>query len=269
MLSTDEEIYVAVISSAFLMVLFALVVVIAIVKYQNRRRSHMQEVSEITNQYQREILKAQIEMQEQTFRYISEEIHDNIGQLLTIVRINLSMTAQSEHQHNEIVTNTRQLLDDAIGGLRNLSKRLNAEFVGQQQLSGSLKLQLKLIESAGMHRVGFDLQGDEWNMETGAKVIIFRIVQEALNNILKHANARAISIVLMYREKEMILRINDDGKGFDISKLDGPDPQAKGVGTYTMRYRASLIGARFNIHSAPGEGTLIQMILPVDRTVQG
>ena len=267
MLSTDEEIYVAVVSSAFLMVLLALVLVIAIVKYQNRRRSHMQEVSEITNQYQREILKAQIEMQEQTFRYISEEIHDNIGQILTIVRINLSMMTQSEHQHNEIATNTKQLLDDAIAGLRHLSKRLNAEYVGQQQLSASLKLQLKLIENAGMHRVSFDLQGDEWSIETGAKVIIFRIVQEGLNNILKHANAKAISIALLYREKDMILRINDDGNGFDVSSLNGPDPQGKGVGTYTMRYRANLIGARFNIHSAPGEDTLVQMILPMDCAV--
>jgi two-component system NarL family sensor kinase len=267
MLSTDEEIYIAVVSSAFLMVLLALVVVVAIVKYQNRRRFHMQEVSDITNQYQREILKAQIEMQEQTFRYISEEVHDNIGQLLTIVRINLSMMVDSAHLHKEMLANSKQLLDDAIGGLRSLSKRLNAEFVGQQQLSSSLKLHLKLIEGAGSHRVHFELHGNERDIETGAKVIIFRIVQEALNNILKHADAQVISIVLKYREEDIILRIDDDGKGFDVSELNNPDSQRKGVGTYTMRYRANLIGARFNIHSAPGEGTLVQMILPAGRTV--
>lgn len=265
MLTTDEEIYIAVVSSALLMVLLALVVIIAIVKYQNRQRSHMQEVSDITNQYQREILKAQLEMQEQTFRYISEEIHDNIGQLLTIVRINLSMMGEAKQVESDVVTVTKKLLDDATSGLRGLSRRLNAEFVGQQPFSNSLRLHLNLIEAAGIHRVSLELHGEETEFEPGVKVIVFRIVQEALNNILKHADAHTISIALMYLPQETVLRIRDDGQGFDASKLNGTDRQKMGVGTHTMRYRANLIGAQFSIESEQGAGTLVQMTLPANR----
>ena len=102
------------------------------------------------------------------------------------------------------------------------------------------------------------MHGEEKPLDPEKKLIIFRIAQEALNNTLKHARARSISMVLMYMPNKFILSIQDDGDGFEIPN----DPAETGIGTYSMSYRANLIGAELNIQSQRGEGTLVQLILP-------
>jgi len=263
MLSSDEEIFIAVVSSAFLMVMLTGVIVIAIVKYQNRLRKHLQEVSDIKHSYQQEILKAQLEMQEQTFRTISQEIHDNIGQVLSLVRLQISTVNPSDLVATaQKITSSKELLDQALDDLRNLSKQLNPEHVGRHPLSGLLRTQLDIIRKAGLHETHFELHGEETPLDPGKKLIVFRIAQEALNNVLKHANARNISAVLMFLPDKILLSIKDDGQGF-VPPTD-PDAPPGGLGLRNMAHRATLIGAQFHVQSHPGGGTLIQLTLPIN-----
>lgn len=260
MLSPDEKIlFSTVITTAILMIFLVAIIVIAIVKYQNRSRKHLIEVRDLKSIYQQEILKAQLEMQEQTFQTISQEIHDNIGQILSLVRLNMStIKAEADSPSERKIITGKELLDQAIEDLRGLSKRLNPEFVRRQGLAELLNSQLDLMQKTGLYDTNLEVHGDERPLEAEKKLILFRIAQEALNNIMKHAQAKSISILLMYMPDKLILSIKDDGIGFD------PENAPQSLGLRNMTYRANLIGAQFSIQSKPGEGTLAQLILPLN-----
>jgi signal transduction histidine kinase len=203
-------------------------------------------------------------MQEQTFRTISQEIHDNIGQVLSLVRLQISTVNPIDLSATEQkITSSKELLDQALDDLRNLSKQLNPEHVGSHPLSGLLRSQLDIIRKAGLHETHFEMHGEETPLDPGKKLIVFRIAQEALNNVLKHAAARNISVVLMYLPDKTLLSINDDGRGFETSASPDPDALPGGLGMRNMAYRAGLIGAQFHVQSNPADGTLVQLTLPM------
>jgi len=259
MLQSDEKIFIAVITTTFLMIILITAVVLAILKYQNRTRKHLLEVQDLKNIYQQEILKAQLEMQEQTFQTISQEIHDNIGQILSLIRLNISTIKTEENSPSERkVITSKELLDQAIEDLRDLSKRLNTEYVSRQGLAELLRFQLNLIQKTGLYETTLEVHGEERPLNAEKKLIIFRIAQEALNNVLKHAQAKDISVLLMYMSVKIILSIKDDGIGFS------PEGAQKSLGLQNMAHRAGLIGASFTLQSKPGEGTLAQLIVATE-----
>ena len=241
------------------MIILIIAVVLAILKYQNRTRKHLLEVQDLKNIYQQEILKAQLEMQEQTFQTISQEIHDNIGQILSLIRLNISTIKTEENSPSERkVITSKELLDQAIEDLRDLSKRLNTEYVSRQSLAELLRFQLNLIQKTGLYETILEVHGEERPLNAEKKLIIFRIAQEALNNVLKHAQAKDISVLLMYLPAKIILSIKDDGKGFS------PELAQKSLGLQNMAHRASLIGASFTLQSKQDEGTLAQLIVATE-----
>lgn len=198
-------------------------------------------------------------MQEQTFQTISQEIHDNIGQILSLIRLNISTIETEENSPSERkVITSKELLDQAIEDLRDLSKRLNTEYVSRQGLAELLRFQLNLIQKTGLYETILEVHGEERPLDAEKKLIIFRIAQEALNNILKHAQAKDISVLLMYLPVKIILSIKDDGKGFS------PELAQKSLGLQNMAHRAGLIGASFTLQSKPGEGTLAQLIVATE-----
>lgn len=112
---------------------------------------------------------------------------------------------------------------------------------------------------AGTH---FEVQGDEKVLNPEKKLILFRIVQEALNNAVRHAEASTITIKLEYKSEKTILSISDDGKGFTAPGKAEKNGMLQGTGTYNMYYRASLIGAKLRIQSTRGKGTQVLLELP-------
>lgn len=240
-------------------IIIALFITFFLYSYRQRLNSHYREKQELKSIYQQEILKAQLEMQEQTFCTISQEIHDNIGQILSLIRLNISTIKAEEGIVGEKkISATKELLDKAIEDLRDLSKRLNTEFVSQQSLAESLMFQLNLIQRTGLYDTILEIKGEKKPLGSDKKLIIIRIAQEALNNILKHAEAKSISVLLIYMPNKIVLNIKDNGIGFDPSEAN------KSLGLQNMKQRAKLIGAEFILQSNPDEGTLIQLILITD-----
>lgn len=265
MLQSDEEIYLTVIASTFLITLLAVMVVLAMVRYQRNMQKYLKEINDMKLVYQQELMKAKLEIQEQTFLTISQEIHDNIGQILSLIRLNISRIKPDDYDFSkQKIDMSKDLLDKAITDLRDLSKRLNTDYVNRQDLSESLKFQLELLQKTGLFETEFQIHGEEKLLEPEKKLIIFRIVQELLNNILKHADSTHISVILMYVDNELILSVKDDGKGFIVPVNIDEENKMNGIGLYNLFYRAKLIGAHFSLKSEPGGGTLAQLILPLN-----
>ncbi|WP_082893641.1 sensor histidine kinase [Rufibacter ruber] len=248
-----------------LFVLLALFIAFMVFYYQKRRLEYQDEVKGLAETYQKEILKAQLEMQEQTFHSIAQEIHDNVGQILSLARLNMnSLENALQDHHRQKITTSKELVDQALSDLRDLSKRLNSKYASQQPLATLLKTQLDLIKKTGAVETSFDVIGQEAGLLPEKKLILFRIAQEALNNSLKHADASCISAQLEFTPRQMTLRVLDDGRGLAKNTEGSPEPPLNGTGLQNMNFRAGLIGASFSITGQTGSGTLVQIDLPLE-----
>jgi signal transduction histidine kinase len=260
-----SDITLIIISGTLLLLLVASFVTSFLFVYQRRQHAYVQEKEELKNLYQQEILKAQLEMKEQTLYTVAQEIHDNIGQILSLVKLNLNtVTLEEGSPAAQKISTTKGLVSKAIGDLRNLSKTLNSEHVSHQRLSQSLQHELDLISRTGTCETQLQVEGSEKTLDPQKQLIIFRIVQESLNNIIKHAGAQQISVILHYLAGRLDLSIQDDGTGFDKCALQDNTTRDKGTGLRNMHNRAQMIGATFTISSQPGKGTLIQLSLPLN-----
>jgi signal transduction histidine kinase len=264
---TEIEIIISIIVITILLLLLAGFIVFTLLHYQKRHNHYKREKADMQASFHQELLKAEIEMKEQTLLTISQEIHDNIGQVLSLAKLNLN-TILLEDNNPAVpkIAATKELVGKAIQDLRNLSKSLNTEHISHQKLSESLGFELDQIRKTGLYETALRVQGAEKPLDPQKQIIIFRIVQEALNNIIKHARARSITISLDYDARETMLRIADDGAGFDLPAVHDPDRTDKGTGMGNLFHRARLIDGRLTVESRPGQGTLIQLSLPTTQT---
>ncbi|MCY7352099.1 MAG: histidine kinase [Cytophagaceae bacterium] len=236
---------------------------------QQRYYRYRRELAAMKAAYESELLRSQLEMQEQTMQAVGREIHDNVGQILSLVKINLStLPAMSDPNTNERLINTREYLNRAIADLRGLSKSLNAE----NRLAAGLCLAIR-AEMEGIHKTGvvettFESQGTERRLDPRQELILFRITQELLNNALKHAEAKNLHVLLDYSIERLTLSIKDNGVGFEFINADSHviDKQDKerGSGLLNIQNRAKLIGADLDIRSIIGQGTTAILVLPFE-----
>jgi two-component system, NarL family, sensor kinase len=230
--------------------------------YRRRHLRYLYEKQQLTLSFEQELLKTRLEIQEQTFRNISQEIHDNIGQVLSLAKLNIS-TMDISHPDNLIqkINDSEKLISKAIHDLRHLSHSLSTDYIADMGLTRAISYELEMIKKSGDYETVFLSDGSPYNLDRQKELIIFRIIQEVLNNIIKHAAAQKIIIYLLYRTEEFTLTITDNGKGFDLTPLN--DNTSFGLGIPNMHNRAQLIGSRFLISSTLDKGTSVTITVPV------
>jgi len=228
--------------------------------YTRKQKKHQLEKLAMHNSFQQELLKTQLEIQEQTLHHISQEIHDNIGQSLSLAKLNLNtLDGDAESNREEKLRSTRDLVSKVIADLRQLSKTMNTEKIMAAGLVNALEQELAQLRRSGLFETSLRIEGQAVKLPPQKELILFRIVQESLNNIIKHAGAHAISIVANYETSQLVLMIKDDGRGFDPS--EARDDMESGSGLRNMKSRASLIGGTLDI-SSNGYGTLVTITTP-------
>jgi two-component system NarL family sensor kinase len=252
--------------AAAVMIMLALsgFVVYFIFSSQRRRLSQMHEKQQLKESYEKEVLTTQIESRDQTLRDISQEIHDNMGQLLSVARINLNILEKEMNGQPQLkrIIDTNVILGDVIRYIRMLSKGLNSDMLASYGLRESIRFELQRIEQSAMITCRFLTEGEDFMIDAKKEIVIYRMVQEILNNILKHAAATEISIFMGYTPSYFSLEITDNGKGFDQNESSSRNIADAGSGLRNLQKRAALVGADLQINSRPGEGTHIMITLP-------
>lgn len=237
---------------------FTLSVVFA---YQKKYYKHLQEINTIKETYEQELFKTQLEIKEHTLKNISQEIHDNIGQVLSLANMQLTAIELSDNPYaTGKIDKSMELVSKAINDLRNLSKTLDAENIVKIGLVKSIEVDLELIEKSGKFTTSLQILGEEKRIDPSKEIITYRIIQEALNNIIKHSKASVISIILNYVETVLSVSISDNGKGFVTSGI-GSNVEL-GAGIQNMINRAQLIKASLHIDSEPSMGTTVLLSIP-------
>ncbi len=234
------------------MIIFALtsLIITALVISRKRKFRHDMEIAELKNEYERELLRTQLEIQSQTFETISRELHDNVGTLLSIALVHVNASTQ----HSEVAS----LINEAMDTLRDISKSLNPEAINRMGWQKSLFNELQRIGRSKKFSIKTSVNGDPVEMEPSRQIILFRILQEAINNIVKHAAATEVTVDLQYASEETNICIRDNGKGMN-SSLNGNN--AQGSGLQNMRARANMLPAQLIIDSEPGKGTTINIAI--------
>ncbi len=266
MQNQNQEIYFVTILGIILGLLLVGVIVTILLLYQRRQHRQEQEMEKVKDMYEKEALRSQLEIQEPPFKAIAQELHDNIGQMLSVAKLSLSiLPVEKDHIAFAQLQNSQQILNKAIGDLSNLTKGLYTDRISQVGLAESIRFEVYSLKSTGIVKIQFYLEGVEVEFNEQNSIFLFRIFQEALNNTLKHAKATEIIVNLKYEENSFTLAIKDNGVGFDLAQKQQSATSYSGVGLKSMFNRAKLIGANISINSEYGKGTLILIKLPLQK----
>lgn len=253
------------IGASVLMLLLVLFLILFALLFQKRQSKYKQEKAGLHAQYAQEMLQAQIEVQNATLQQIGQELHDNIGQLLSVARINLNMLEEMPHSEEvrAFIEQTNEVVNHSIIDLRGLTKSLDGDFVKDFGLEQSLSYELLRIRKTGMLEADLTVHGGRFSLGYEKEIVLFRVSQEAMNNILKHACATCITAEIHYRPEQFCLTLRDDGIGFDPEKVRNSQLTGAGAGLRNMERRVGMIGGQFKITSMPDAGTCIQIDIPL------
>ncbi|MXV52268.1 hypothetical protein GS399_14920 [Pedobacter sp. HMF7647] len=227
--------------------------------YRNKQLKNDREKDQMVAQYHQELLKTRIEIQEQTLKHISDEIHDNIGQVLSFIKLNLSQAKNLDSgQKQEKIDESRELISHVIVDLRNLSHSLSFEHIVKHGLPETIKNDVQTLQNTGAYDIDFIISGQHYSLDQRIELVLYRIFQEAINNIIKHSKAKHLKISLQYFPEMFNLTVEDDGLGFNAGEIL---KNCEGNGLKNIRNRASLIGASMDVNSSPNEGCQITISL--------
>jgi len=259
-LQAKADIIKVIAAGTFLLLFFAVIIILFAYSYRRKHLKHLDEKEKLQAQFQKELLLAQLEMQEQTLKMISQEIHDNIGQTLSLAKLTLNAMDMEKDISFEKLNQSGVLVGKAIQDLRSLSKTMETETILEAGLINAIDFALKLLENSGNYHTEFKIEGYPIRFDPQKELIIFRIVQEAINNVIKHAAANQLTITCCFESQIFYLVIQDNGKGFDTPAQD--KQMNKGSGLRNMRNRATLIGGELHVETSSISGTQLKLELP-------
>lgn len=191
-------------------------------------------------------------------KLISFELHDNVNQLLSLSSLLLDVVSPTNDKNFTLVKQSREYVLAAINEIRHISHRLNPPALYHNNISEALEDAIEKLNLSGRIKVHFDsnLPFMDAEIPQTLQLTMFRIAQEQLNNIMKHAEATTVSVKLWRSAKEIHLQITDNGKGFDTNK------QRAGLGLNNIFSRVEQYKGKVRLQTNPGEGCTLEAIIP-------
>ncbi len=235
--------------TSILVVLMAATVIVLFVVFQRRKVFFLQKEKENKKRFEREIAESQVEIREETLRNISWELHDNIGQLLTLAKIQL--------QSSEGTDDVRETIGKSLEELRALSKSINPEAIKNMNLAEAIQLEIDRFNRLNFIESTLKVKGNKVELDKNHNIIIFRMLQEFFSNTIKHSKASELCVALNFTESVLEIKTKDNGIGFVLDDVLG-----KGIGIGNIKNRAKLIGANAYFKSAPKKGTTLIINYP-------
>lgn len=253
-----NEVFLAVLLTTVIFLFLSIAIVFLMLYFQKKKFQYAKERGELEKQYGEQLLQSRLEMQEQTFETISDEIHDNVGQLLSLAKLQLSILEQNEISDKSLITEIKGNVGNALTDLRDIAKSLSTSRIQELTLLQAVEQELQRIGRAGVILCHVEVTGNEQQIAEQKKIIIFRIVQESLQNILKHAQASTINVEFDFSEQLNII-IEDNGVGFSAGEKVKIET---GLGLQNIVKRATLINGEATINSIINNGTKITLTIP-------
>lgn len=227
--------------------------------FQQKKTTFLLKQREIQQRFDEEITKSKLEIQEQALQNISWEIHDNVGQLLSVAKMQLNILQLNvpENQQSKI-QETSDIVGKSLQELRGLAKSLNPDTIKNKGLIESIKLEIDRFNRLNFINSSLKISDEPYNLSNEKEIILFRILQEFSNNTLKYSKAKNLVIELKYTDNQLEIYAEDDGIGFDINDKS----KHEGIGLLNMKSRAKLIGGTIDLKSSENNGTKLYINCP-------
>jgi signal transduction histidine kinase len=209
-----------------------------------------------------ELAQKLISTQESTLRYISRELHDEFGQILTAIGSMLRRADKQLPENSPLRTDlqeVRQVTQNTLENVRSLSQALHPVMLDEQGLESTLDWYLPTMERQAGIKISYEKSGTPRTMNGNTAVHVYRVVQEALNNVTRHSGAKQAWVRLRFRPELLELEVEDHGKGFV------PGQAKQGIGLVAMRERAELLGGSLEFANPAEGGTLLRLRVPRDK----
>ncbi len=251
----DKDILFITVIAIMLLILMVVFFVLFVMQYRRRQLEFQSEKSSLEREYNEELLRTQLELSERVMQNISEEIHDNIGQSLTVAKMQMhDMNVDNFKDRSQAA---KELITRSLKDLRNLSRTLNGEYILREGLSTSLAREVELINSGGSVRCTINGEVPFKCLDAHSEIILFRCAQEALSNALRHSGADQIDISIARAGPFLRVSVVDNGHG-----LPPENEIRKGLGMENMKKRIALLRGEVVLKSAPNMGTTVEIALP-------
>lgn len=256
----QKEIQLLVITLSFVFLTIIVFLFVLFFYFQKRKTAFLIEKMESDLRFQSELVKTQIEIKDQTLSEISKELHDNIGQILSVAIMQVNMYAHdplrkmATHEWNDL----KGVLSKSLDEIRVLTKIMNRDNADRLDFTHAIALDFERIRKLKKIDCSFTLIGEFPEINSEHELIIYRIFQEAIHNVLRHSQSETIAMRVECTPKKITVQLIDKGIGFDTTG------QNSGLGLHNMQLRSNLIGAQMTITSG-FEGTKIELDYPIHK----
>ena len=255
----QKEIQLLIFITTIIVLILAITLIVFFFYFQQKKTAYLIKQRETQKRFEEEITKSKLEINEQALQNISWEIHDNIGQLLSVAKMQLNMVQMDlpEKQQGKIFE-IGEIVGKSLQELRGLSKSLNPETIKNKGLIESITLEIDRFNRLNFINATLKVSEESYSLRNEKEIILFRILQEFCNNTLKYAKAKNLTIELNYNPSHLDIFIEDDGIGFDMNDTANHD----GIGLMNMKSRTKLIDATFEMKSKENKGTKLYISCP-------
>ncbi len=257
----DKYLFAVYLAGTIVFTVFAVMMTVFLVIHKQRQNRSRLERQQLEFAYNSALLKTKIEMQEQALQFVSQEIHDNIGQVLSFSCLQLSNLKNQMQDQNakSMLGENLDIIRQAVKELRLLSHSLNTSLIEKRDLEDAIEAELNRIRAFSPIKCDLEVDGNAMDLNPETRLLIFRIIQEALQNVIKHAEATAVNIHINYQPHGLQLSIRDNGKGMDTRRSG----QSYSLGMDNMHQRATLLQGRLDVLSDGKSGTEILLKVPL------
>lgn len=246
------------------MLLMAIFIIIFVAYYQYKQAQHQITVKEMQERHRQELMAAVFRGQEAERKRLAQDLHDDIGTMLSVAKMTLNQLERLLDRYSPEraqAQKTRQLLDDTLKNVRRISRDLVPTTLERFGLMAALE---ELVGNANTDLVKVQLERPEKldRIEPALDLMLYRIVQELVNNAIRHSAATHITIRFFIHENELRLAVLDDGRGFDIDEVI--QSKQRGLGLRNIESRLSVVNGHVTFDVAPGRGSRIIVQIPLE-----
>ncbi|MFN5360554.1 MAG: sensor histidine kinase [Bacteroidota bacterium] len=258
----QEKIVIPIILGAFFFALFFLFFLVLIIFYFRKLFKMRAEREQLEAQIAEEVNNARNEIQQLTLNNISQEIHDNVGQLLSLAKMQLNLIEEAPEKDGNLIRETKENISKAMSDLRDLAKGMSSDRIKVLGLYDSVTQEAERISKVGAFTIEVNCSGDKKEPNHQKQLVIFRVIQECFQNIIKHAHATEVNIFFTYQPGGMDISIQDNGRGFEFNP-EKFGSATGGLGLMNLFNRVNLVGGTAKVNSAPGKGTQVLLYIPL------
>jgi len=231
----------------------------------------LERLAETERRFHR-ISRGVLRVQEEERGRISRDLHDGIGQSLTALKIQLELLEQEASRvHAALVPQiaaVRELADGCLTEVREMARLLRPQMLDDLGLVPTLRWLARTVEKRTGVAVALEVLGDEGGADRDAETLVFRIIQEALTNVVRHANVASAQVTVEHLPRSILVAVEDNGKGFNADAILAGKDEERGFGVRAMRDRVQSFSGRFQLQSSP-RGTLLEAEIPLERGKAG